>query len=69
MKREFFVGTRRFIEDLEAGCLRLPSQDELQREPRVTPRQEPDLSRPFPDICARQDSSLPGAAKSANPVA
>lgn len=42
------LGTRRFIEDLEHGNLALPSPSEPHREPRATPRQEPDLVRPFP---------------------
>jgi glycosyltransferase involved in cell wall biosynthesis len=41
------LGTRRFIEDLEAGHLILPSPDEPQPEPRVTPQFVPDLTRPF----------------------
>jgi glycosyltransferase involved in cell wall biosynthesis len=41
------LGTRRFMEDLEAGQLLLPAADEVQKEPRVTPRHEPDLTRPF----------------------
>lgn len=39
--------TRNFIEDLEADRLILPSPDEPLREPRGTPRHEPDLARPF----------------------
>src|SRR5947209_16071193 len=41
------LGTRNFIEDLKAGRLVLPSADEPMREPCVTPRHEPDLTRPF----------------------
>lgn len=41
------LGTRRFIEDLEAGHLIFPSPDEPQPEPRVTPELVPDLRRPF----------------------
>lgn len=41
------LGTRRFIEDLQAGELRLPSATEPLRAPRATPRHAPDLARPF----------------------
>jgi glycosyltransferase involved in cell wall biosynthesis len=41
------LSTRHFLEDLESGRLVLPSPDEPQPEPRVTPRQVPDLTRPF----------------------
>jgi glycosyltransferase involved in cell wall biosynthesis len=41
------LGTRRFIDDLGADRLILPSPDEPQPEPRVTPRFVPDLTRPF----------------------
>jgi glycosyltransferase involved in cell wall biosynthesis len=41
------LGTRRFIEDLDAGHLILPPPDEPQLEPRVTPEFVPDLNRPF----------------------
>jgi glycosyltransferase involved in cell wall biosynthesis len=41
------IATRNFIEDLEANRLVLPAGDEPSREPRATPRQEPDLDRPF----------------------
>ncbi len=41
------LGTRRFLDDFESDHLVLPSPDEVQREPRVAPRQEPDLTRPF----------------------
>jgi glycosyltransferase involved in cell wall biosynthesis len=41
------LGTRRFIADLQAGTLALPSCDEPQSEPRATPRHVPDLTRPF----------------------
>jgi glycosyltransferase involved in cell wall biosynthesis len=41
------LGTRRFLEDLEAGRLISPSPDDPQPEPRVTPRFVPDLNRPF----------------------
>lgn len=41
------LGTRRFIEDLEAGRLLLPSPDEPQPEPKTAPRHTPDLTRPF----------------------
>lgn len=41
------LGTRNFIADLEAGRMVLPSPDEIPPEPRATPRNEPDLTRPF----------------------
>jgi hypothetical protein len=41
------LGTRRLIEDLNAGCLIVPSSDEPQPEPRCTPQFVPDLIRPF----------------------
>jgi len=41
------LGTRNFLNDLAAGAVRLPSADEPAREPRQTPRHEPDLERPF----------------------
>lgn len=41
------LGTRHFIEDAGAGRIVLPSADEPAREPRVTPRHVPDLTRPF----------------------
>jgi glycosyltransferase involved in cell wall biosynthesis len=41
------LGTRRFLEDLQAGRVVLPSATEPQREPETTPRHEPDLTRPF----------------------
>lgn len=41
------LGTRRFLEDLEAGRVVLPSLTEPQGEPKTTPRNEPDLTRPF----------------------
>lgn len=41
------LGTRNFLEDLKADRLSLPSADEPEREPVVTPRYEPDLERPF----------------------
>ncbi len=40
-------GTRRFLEELEAGTLVLPSPDEPTRTPAETPRHAPDLTRPF----------------------
>jgi hypothetical protein len=50
-----FLETRRFIEDLEAVCLIVPSPDEPQPEPRVTPQFIPDLGRPF-----SESKTLPG---------
>ena len=41
------VGTRRLIEDLEGGRVVLPSPNEPQPVPRVTPRFVPDLHHPF----------------------
>lgn len=41
------LGTRRFLDDLSAGQVVLPMADEPRREPKQTPRQDPDLSRPF----------------------
>jgi len=41
------LGTRRFLEDLKVGALRLPDPLEAPRKPCVTPRHEPDLERPF----------------------
>jgi len=41
------LATRRFIGDLEAGEIVLPSPHDPQRAPRLTPRQAPDLTRPF----------------------
>lgn len=41
------LSTRRFMADLQAGQLTLPSTDEPHREPRLTPRNEPDMARPF----------------------
>lgn len=43
-------GTRRFLEDLEAGTLVLPPPDEPARTPAQTPRHAPDLTRPFASI-------------------
>jgi glycosyltransferase involved in cell wall biosynthesis len=39
------LGTRRFLDDLSAGRLVLPSAREAERVPVQTPRQEPDLTR------------------------
>jgi glycosyltransferase involved in cell wall biosynthesis len=58
------LGTRCFIEDLEAGCLRLPAPDAPQQEPRVTPRQEPDMNRAF---SASQSLLEPDIADNAAP--
>ena len=41
------LGTRRFMADLLAGELVLPSADEPKSEPRATPRHTPDLTRPY----------------------
>jgi len=41
------LGTRNFLDDLRAGHLVLPSPDEPAREPRTTPRHQPDMNRPF----------------------
>lgn len=41
------LGTRRFLEDLLAGRLVLPSPDEQQEVPCLTQRNAPDLTRPF----------------------
>jgi hypothetical protein len=41
------LGTRTFLTDLQAGRLILPSSNEPQPEPRITPRHVPDLNRPF----------------------
>ena len=41
------MGTRHFLDDLEANEVMLPSLDEPEREPRLTTRNVPDLSRPF----------------------
>jgi glycosyltransferase involved in cell wall biosynthesis len=41
------LGTRRFIEDLEAEHLVTPSPDDPQPAPHMTPRFVPDLVRPF----------------------
>jgi len=41
------LGTQRFIEDLEAGHVILPSPDEPQPKPRETPQFVPDLNRAF----------------------
>lgn len=41
------LGTRQFIEDLEADRLVSPSPDEQVSEPRETPRFVPDLTRPY----------------------
>jgi len=43
-------GTRRFLEDLEAGAVVLPSPDEPARTPVQTPRHAPDLTRPFGSV-------------------
>lgn len=40
-------GTRRFLADLEAGNLVVPSPDEPNRAPARTPRHQPDFDRPF----------------------
>ena len=48
------LGTRRLIEDLEAGRVILPSPDEPQPAPRVTPRFVPDLS---PALFSQQTAS------------
>lgn len=39
--------TRRFLDDLASGRLVVPGADDPQPSPRVTPRSEPDLARPF----------------------
>ena len=39
--------TRRFIEDLKADRIVLPSINEPQQEPKETPRHIPDLTRLF----------------------
>lgn len=41
------LGTRRFLEDLATASLLLPDPNESQAEPRITPKHEPDLTRPF----------------------
>lgn len=41
------LGTQRFLDDLAAGELRMPSPDEPERIPAVTPRNKPDLQRPY----------------------
>lgn len=41
------LGTRNFIDDANAGRIVLPPADEPGREPRLTPRHVPDLTRPF----------------------
>jgi hypothetical protein len=41
------LGTRRFLEDLSANGLVLPSPHDAQQTPRQTPRQSPDLRRPW----------------------
>jgi glycosyltransferase involved in cell wall biosynthesis len=43
------LGTRHFLEDLEADKLRLPSPVEVPGEPQQTSRHVPDLTRPFSD--------------------
>jgi glycosyltransferase involved in cell wall biosynthesis len=43
------LGTRRLIEDLEIDRVIMPSLDEPQLKPFVTPRFVPDLTRPFKD--------------------
>jgi glycosyltransferase involved in cell wall biosynthesis len=40
-------GTRNFLNDLAAGTLLLPRPDEPARQPKTTPRHEPNLARPF----------------------
>lgn len=42
------LGTRNFIDDLQAGRVVLPSPDEPERAPKATPRHTPDLTRAFP---------------------
>ena len=39
--------TKRFMLDLESGCLVLPSPNEVEVEPKTTPKWKPDLTRPF----------------------
>lgn len=63
------LGTRRFIEDLEANCLRLPSPDEPQPEPKVTPRHKPDLNRPFSTGQSLQELAPASDINHANSVA
>jgi glycosyltransferase involved in cell wall biosynthesis len=41
------LGTRRFLQDLESGQLLMPSAVAPQPAPQITPRHEPDLTRPF----------------------
>jgi glycosyltransferase involved in cell wall biosynthesis len=41
------LGTRTFLDDLDAGAVVLPRADEPQPEPRATLRHEPDFTRPF----------------------
>lgn len=44
------LGTRRFLDDLVAGRLVLPSANEPQALPKQTPRHHPDLNRAFDAI-------------------
>lgn len=41
------AGTRRFLDDLAAGAVSLPSVSAPDPQPAVTPRFVPDLGRPF----------------------
>lgn len=44
------LGTRRFLEDLQADRIVLPAPDESQPTPCTTPRHIPDLNRPFASL-------------------
>jgi glycosyltransferase involved in cell wall biosynthesis len=52
------LGTRRFLSDLVAGSLMLPSWDEAQPEPRIAPRHKPDLAVPFSQNSERNQTVI-----------
>jgi hypothetical protein len=51
------LGTRKFLEDLEAGSVVLPKADEPARLPQLTPRHLPDLTRPIGSTRSGEPSS------------
>jgi glycosyltransferase involved in cell wall biosynthesis len=63
------LGTRRFIEDLEAGRLQLPSTDKPQPEAKVAPRHAPDLTRPFSVGQSLQEKELASTTPRTNTLA
>jgi len=61
------IATQRFLEDLRQGRILVPSPDDPMPEPRVTPRHEPDLRRPFALSDGGQPKEVPRAKDNRNP--